>query len=59
MRVTPAAIAPPSDDKCWRIVQTSMRRHGFAPKALVEALHSTQQAFGYLTLCEIVYEVKR
>jgi bidirectional [NiFe] hydrogenase diaphorase subunit len=25
-----------------------MRRHGFAPDALIEALHSTQQAFGYL-----------
>jgi bidirectional [NiFe] hydrogenase diaphorase subunit len=25
-----------------------MRRHGFQPSALVEALHSVQQSFGYL-----------
>ncbi|GIK28302.1 MAG: bidirectional hydrogenase complex protein HoxE [Chloroflexi bacterium] len=41
-------IAPPSDDKRWRIVQATMRRHGFAPDALIEALHSAQEAFGYL-----------
>ena len=27
-----------------------MRRHGYAPSALIEALHSIQQAFGYLDL---------
>jgi bidirectional [NiFe] hydrogenase diaphorase subunit len=43
-----ATLAPPSDDKRWRIVQTTMRRHGFTADALIEALHSTQQAFGYL-----------
>ena len=48
MRSTTAVLAPPSEDKRWRIVQTTMRRHGFSPDALIEALHSTQQAFGYL-----------
>ena len=38
----------PSDDKRWRIVETRMRRLGNQPDALVEALHSTQEAFGYL-----------
>ncbi|MFN8632654.1 MAG: bidirectional hydrogenase complex protein HoxE [Chloroflexota bacterium] len=42
------AIAPPSDDKRWRVVDATMRRHGYAPSALIEALHSAQQSFGYL-----------
>lgn len=41
-------IAPPSEDKRWRIVTTTMRKHGYAPDALIETLHSTQEAFGYL-----------
>lgn len=41
-------IAPPSEDKRWRIVDTTMRRHGYLPDALIEALHSAQEAFGYL-----------
>ncbi|MEZ4670603.1 MAG: bidirectional hydrogenase complex protein HoxE [Anaerolineae bacterium] len=41
-------IAPPSDDKRWRIVIATMRKHGFAPAALIETLHSAQEAFGYL-----------
>lgn len=40
--------APPSDDKRWRIVTATMRRHGFRPDALVETLHSVQEAFGYI-----------
>ena len=48
--VTPATEQPkaPSDDKRWRIVDTRMRRLGNQPDALVEALHSAQEAFGYL-----------
>lgn len=46
MQVT--KIAPPSDDKRWRIVGATMRKHGFAPDALIETLHSTQEAFGFL-----------
>ena len=38
----------PSDDKRWRIVETTMRRQGFDQHALIEALHSVQQAFGYV-----------
>jgi len=41
-------IAPPSTDKRWKIVETTMRRHGFVPSSLIEALHSAQEAFGYL-----------
>src|SRR5262245_14775807 len=41
-------IAPPSEDKRWRVVDAAMRRHGYAPSALIEALHAVQQSFGYL-----------
>lgn len=48
MQATSVIIPPPTDDKRWRIVQTTMRRHGYSPDALIETLHSTQAAFGYL-----------
>jgi bidirectional [NiFe] hydrogenase diaphorase subunit len=38
----------PTDDKRWKIVETRMRRLGNRPEALVEALHSAQEAFGYI-----------
>jgi bidirectional [NiFe] hydrogenase diaphorase subunit len=41
-------VSPPSDDKRWRVVDATMRRHGYQPPALIEALHAVQQAFGYL-----------
>lgn len=47
--------APPSEDKRWRIVQTTMRRHGFSPYALIETLHSLQAAFGYLDETSLYY----
>lgn len=40
--------APPSDDKRWRIVTATMRRYGFGTDALIETLHSVQEAFGYI-----------
>ncbi|MBK8020512.1 MAG: bidirectional hydrogenase complex protein HoxE [Chloroflexi bacterium] len=48
MKARAAAPAAPSDDKRWRIVTATMRRHGFSPDALIETLHSAQEAFGYL-----------
>lgn len=42
------AAAPPSDDKRWRIVTATMRKHDYSPDALIETLHSAQDAFGYL-----------
>jgi bidirectional [NiFe] hydrogenase diaphorase subunit len=42
------APAPPSNDKRWKIVNATMRRNGYAEHALIEALHSVQDAFGYL-----------
>jgi len=40
--------APPGEDKRWRIVDASMRRLGYRRDALIEALHSVQETFGYL-----------
>jgi bidirectional [NiFe] hydrogenase diaphorase subunit len=40
---------PPSDDKRWKIVDAAMRRHGYAPSALIETLHSLQEAFGHVS----------
>jgi len=49
MLPTPKKVPPPSDDKRWKIADTTMRRQGYAPEALIEALHTTQDTFGYLT----------
>lgn len=42
------SVKTPSDDKRWRLVTVTMRRHGYAPHALIETLHTVQEAFGYL-----------
>ncbi len=39
---------PPSDDKRWKIIDAAMRRHGHKSHALIESLHTVQEAFGYL-----------
>lgn len=38
----------PSDDKRWRLVNATMRRHGSEADALIETLHTVQEAFGCL-----------
>ena len=38
----------PSDDKRWKIVEATARRHGREPHALIETLHTVQECFGYL-----------
>jgi bidirectional [NiFe] hydrogenase diaphorase subunit len=48
MAINSASIAPPSDDKRWRLVTATMRRHGYEPNALIETLHTVQESFGYL-----------
>jgi bidirectional [NiFe] hydrogenase diaphorase subunit len=55
MQAMSVAIAPPSEDKRWRIIQTTMRRHGYSPHALIETLHSVQAAFGYLDEASLCY----
>jgi len=53
--VTTAKPDAPSDDKRWRIVDTRMRRLGERPEALIEVLHSVQEAFGYLDTDALAY----
>ena len=48
MPVRVAKRAAPNDDKRWEIVETRMRRLGNRPDALIEALHSAQEAFGFI-----------
>jgi bidirectional [NiFe] hydrogenase diaphorase subunit len=43
-----AKPTPPDEDKRWKLVNVTMRRNGYANHALIEALHSVQDAFGYL-----------
>ena len=38
----------PTEDKRWRIVNGTMRKHGFSRDALIETLHTVQESFGYL-----------
>lgn len=49
------SVGAPSDDKRWRVVDATMRRHGYTPSALIEALHAVQQAFGYLDEASLRY----
>ena len=48
-------IAPPTDDKRWKIVQATMRRHGHAPNSLIETLHAVQETFGFLEKRSLEY----
>jgi bidirectional [NiFe] hydrogenase diaphorase subunit len=55
MAVATVKPAAPSDDRRWRIVDTRMRRLGERPEALIEVLHSVQEAFGYLDSDALAY----
>jgi bidirectional [NiFe] hydrogenase diaphorase subunit len=39
---------PPDNDKRWKIIAATMRKLGNEHNALIEALHSLQQYYGYL-----------
>lgn len=41
-------IDPPTSDKRWRMVDNTMRKHGYRPDALIESLHTMQECFGFL-----------
>ena len=45
----------PSADKRWRIVDATMRRLGNESHALIEALHTVQESFGYLDTDSLRY----
>lgn len=42
------ALKAPSGDKRWKLVEATMRRHGFSASSLIESLHTVQETFGYL-----------
>jgi bidirectional [NiFe] hydrogenase diaphorase subunit len=43
------ATAPAQkNDKRWRMIDATMRRHGNRPSALIETLHTVQETFGFL-----------
>ncbi len=50
MSISATLPRPPTDDKRWKIVETTMRRNDFQPDALIESLHSVQQTFGFLDI---------
>lgn len=39
---------PPSNDSRWKLLEATMRRHGYKAHSLIEVLHTAQEAFGYL-----------
>lgn len=38
----------PSDDKRWKLIGATMRKHGYQSHALIETLHTVQDTFGYV-----------
>ena len=46
---------PPSQDKRWKLVDATIRRQGAQPRGLIEALHTVQEAFGYLDVQALRY----
>ena len=44
----PAVVELPSDDKRWKIVRATMRKNGYQSHALIETMHTVQEAFGYI-----------
>ena len=41
-------IILPSDDNRWKLINATMKRHGYQPNCLIETLHTVQETFGYL-----------
>ena len=55
MPIALGKASPPSEDKRWKIVAATMRRHGFSRNALIETLHTVQQSFGFLDRPSLEY----
>jgi bidirectional [NiFe] hydrogenase diaphorase subunit len=45
----------PNQDKRWKLVDATIRRQGAQPRGLIEALHTVQEAFGYLDVQALRY----
>ncbi len=46
--VAAAQAGHPSGDNRFRMLDATLKRHRFAPDALIEVLHTAQELFGYL-----------
>jgi bidirectional [NiFe] hydrogenase diaphorase subunit len=46
--VTQRQAGHPSGDERFRMLDATMKRHRFAPDALIEVLHTAQELFGFL-----------
>ncbi len=54
--ITQKSSAPKEpEDRRWRIIDRTMRLHGFQSHALIETLHAVQEAFGYLDTDALKY----
>src|SRR5215472_4177075 len=51
--MTQAAPALSTEEKRRRMIIATMRKNGYAPHALIETLHTVQNAFGYLEATEL------
>lgn len=56
---TATAIAHPSGDKRFKMLDATMKRHQYEPDALLEVLHSAQGLFGYLEDDLLLYVAHR
>jgi bidirectional [NiFe] hydrogenase diaphorase subunit len=45
---TPAANDPLTSDKRYKLLEATMRKHGYQGNALIESLHTAQESFGFL-----------
>ncbi|MCL5254783.1 MAG: NAD(P)H-dependent oxidoreductase subunit E [Gammaproteobacteria bacterium] len=55
MVLTTKKPAPPSDDRRWKIVDATMRRHGYSSEAVIETLHTIQESFGNVDEAALAY----
>lgn len=40
--------APPSNDRRWKVVDATMKKHNYSSRALIETLHTVQDSFGFI-----------
>ncbi len=45
----------PSTDKRWKLVDATVRRHGYEGHSLIECLHTVQETFGYIDETALKY----
>lgn len=49
MSTLPQSTAPVSGkDNRWKLVEATMRKHGYERHALIQSLHTVQETFGYI-----------